>query len=840
MNYNKNTSGRITGNEAAARERINLLIEEGIKFNELIIAAGPGFGKTQSVVSFLEQSSNLGVWFALTELDNLPSRFWANLTFVVSQHRSELGSQLKELGFPDTLYKFEKFLQCLTKELYKDNQFVLFIFDDFHFIRDESVLRFFRHLASAGLENNCLVFLTRNTEMYSFEKNVCMITSEELQFTKEECAEYFGHQSTHQFSEDETDRLYSYTGGWPLAVYLVALEMKNHEIDWDERFFNSQKMIFRLIESEIFSSYNEHERSFFILLSVLNFFPRELLRMFAEDSRIDIDRLMQKNAFVIYDLKADSYYLHQIFIDFLEQKQHVLSSDSKNDILSGAAFWCLENSYPADAADYFYRCGRFDMLWNVIENIEGTRCPRDEASFFIKYIELMPEEYLHENPMRRIIYAMLLLNNLEIEKSKEQMHIASEQAESSKDSPENMRLRGEVYAALGMISFGEETLDFAEYFKKASEMLPDGSSLWKKDLSLVEHSSALNISGPEPGALEKSVDTFVQAMPYVSKVLNGAGYGLEHLASADAEFLTGNMKQALKDAYKALYTAQEKQLDDIADNALSLLLRIYVINGDYKNITETLQRLDERKETVPDSSRSADIAAGWFYSEIGETSRISGWIKYSQLENMTPISVDKELLLRARCLISERKYYESTALLDFLEGVYKKKNSLISMIYAHVYRAAAYYQTNEKDTAIDCFKAAYDLAFGNNLIMPFIEFGHKTRPMLSFAARMNIRGVSEEWLSSVLAKASTYAKRNSYITSQFKKRNKDSSPDFGLTNREVTLLQNLSQGLTREEIADSMFVSPHTVKSMLKTVYSKIGAINNADAVRIATVSDIL
>jgi LuxR family maltose regulon positive regulatory protein len=56
----------------------------------------------------------------------------------------------------------------------------------------------------------------------------------------------------------------------------------------------------------------------------------------------------------------------------------------------------------------------------------------------------------------------------------------------------------------------------------------------------------------------------------------------------------------------------------------------------------------------------------------------------------------------------------------------------------------------------------------------------------------------------------------------------------------MEILTGLSQGLTREELAENGDISINTVKSVIKNVYNKLGAVNRADAVRIATTIGIL
>ena len=55
-----------------------------------------------------------------------------------------------------------------------------------------------------------------------------------------------------------------------------------------------------------------------------------------------------------------------------------------------------------------------------------------------------------------------------------------------------------------------------------------------------------------------------------------------------------------------------------------------------------------------------------------------------------------------------------------------------------------------------------------------------------------------------------------------------------LTERERDVLERLAEGRATEEIAEILCVSPHTVRSRVKTVLRKLGARNREHAVAIA------
>lgn len=52
-----------------------------------------------------------------------------------------------------------------------------------------------------------------------------------------------------------------------------------------------------------------------------------------------------------------------------------------------------------------------------------------------------------------------------------------------------------------------------------------------------------------------------------------------------------------------------------------------------------------------------------------------------------------------------------------------------------------------------------------------------------------------------------------------------------LSERETQVLKFLSQGLNYKEVADSIHLSPHTIKTHIKNIYSKLHVNNRAEAI---------
>lgn len=61
-----------------------------------------------------------------------------------------------------------------------------------------------------------------------------------------------------------------------------------------------------------------------------------------------------------------------------------------------------------------------------------------------------------------------------------------------------------------------------------------------------------------------------------------------------------------------------------------------------------------------------------------------------------------------------------------------------------------------------------------------------------------------------------------------------------LTERETEVLQFLAQGFSNKQIAVKLFISEHTVKFHVSSIYGKLGSTNRAEAVRLGVQQGLL
>jgi LuxR family maltose regulon positive regulatory protein len=290
-----------------------------------------------------------------------------------------------------------------------------------------------------------------------------------------------------------------------------------------------------------------------------------------------------------------------------------------------------------------------------------------------------------------------------------------------------------------------------------------------------------------------------------------------------------------------LYKARERDQHEIENRALFILLRINLAKGKYHDIRSILYQAEAQPEMADYANRYIlkDVLTSWFYAQIGHTERMADWIT-SEFDGTEVDYLQRglEFFTTTKYYIAERRYHRLLALLESQDGASGIGTFLFGRTAIAVSKAICFYHLEEYEAALQSFKTAYDLAAPNALDMIFIENGNVMRALAMYAIKHPC-GIPENWLERIHSKASTYAKRLAYVRTKF---NEDEAAEgsVDLTGKEVEVLSDLAQGLSRLEIATAHNISINTVKSMLPHIFRKLGAKNTIDAIRIAVASGIV
>lgn len=833
------------------RSRIDELLVKVLEGGLAIVTAGAGWGKTQAVSSFMQQSDADFVWLQFSKLDNYTVRFWENFTHAVSAKFPKLAYRLSAFGFPDTAALFHNFLHVFADYTIGTDKLIL-VFDDIHLMNDPFILNFVENLLYARLKNVTIILVGRalpDLDLNELHRDdaTCQITEEDLRFTKKEAMEYFEDQEI-TLPEDIFEKIYSGAEGWISALYLISLTLKEKEYAPQNILIIAKQQLFELIELEIFSKYSEETKQMLVEWAFFERIPIGFVKKSLIESSNLMNEIEKTNLFIRFNHLTQTYDIHHLFLEFLQSRQSMyLTNEDIEKVHYQIADWNYKNGSKIEALTHYRQCGHYEEIWEIIRHYE-MQTPVAVSKLFLELLEEFPKQLWEKHPLIYIIQARLYLMVGRLQESIGEFMKIVHTYEALPPTAENKAMLGEVFIYLGMISQLSFDYKFTDYFKKAAEYLPQGSSLVDNKFGYSDGNFMVLINKNTAGEMERFVNATMETMPYCAKAMNGAGYGVEYVTKAEADYYTNNMKEAESAAYTAIYKAEQQQQYDTICAAYFVLVCVYVSDGNHNKVTECIEQLDGKITAAleTDSENSSNVKRyvytytvlkSWYYAAIRCYDKIPDWIVKQDARHKVPSAgyYLRDEFIHAYCLLDNQNYQELSGLLEALEDSYNMTGLLIARLYTKILKAFLFQKTGNIPNAMEVFGEAYELAYANSIVMPFIEYGKYMRALIYTARRSEENTIPDVWLDEIYTKATTYEKHLNNMRSQYMQAAGLAADNtIELTKRESEMLSYLCQGLTSKEISGELFVSVSLVKKTCNHIYAKLGATNKADAVRIA------
>ncbi|MDR3167631.1 MAG: LuxR C-terminal-related transcriptional regulator, partial [Treponema sp.] len=503
-------------------------------------------------------------------------------------------------------------------------------------------------------------------------------------------------------------------------------------------------------------------------------------------------------------------------------------------------------------------------LIRLIESLPRI-LPRGAASFFLEVTERLiadPEEDGDDEDflfLSFIIRPRLLMFLNCFEKSAGECRRAVARFEAQNPGPGRSRFLWAAYNNLGTLGIFScrytRDYTFARWFEQGCRYYQENPEPVHGQMSQSNIGSyMLQVGYPAaPGEAENFIEAYAAVVPFASASLGGYLYGTDSLARAELAYYQGDLTRAEQFARQAVYQCREKKQYEAENRALFYLMRIGIHRGDLAEIREPERQMEAQLENGEYLNRYNihDITMGRFYARLGLNDRIAPWLRTEQgEEELNVLFRGFDTLVKARCLFNEKNDASALRILEEEQARKDLGSFLLGMLEETALEAVIRHRLGDREGALRALKRAYDAARPHNLNMPFVELGEYMLGLIN--AQLKILGegkdgdaenpdadggIPREWLNTIRRDASAYAKKRSLIAAQYSGRDA-APPDFSEWEREI--INKISQGRTAEEISAGLNISVKMVKSSIRSIYAKLGAVNRADAIRIATSRGLL
>jgi LuxR family maltose regulon positive regulatory protein len=348
------------------------------------------------------------------------------------------------------------------------------------------------------------------------------------------------------------------------------------------------------------------------------------------------------------------------------------------------------------------------------------------------------------------------------------------------------------------------------------------------------------------GAKHAEFDQFLesarQSATHIAETSLDMYWGYDDLVACELAFFRNQLDDAGRHAGNAILKAREKKQHSIEAMAQQYLLRIAMHEGDYPMCSEVLKQLRAHLDDPGFWNRQLlhDLFMGSFYIHIGLPDMAAAWLAIDEKDTGTEVHIPtRELIVGVRYYIAKGKYQQALAILSNSYPRAPQERFHFGELVLSLLLAAVQFKIGETAGAASSFQKAYEMSFGGEFEMPFIEMGKLLSPLAAAVREHGDCIIPEQWLLAAERKASIYVKKTAVIANSFKRARKLSEA-VSLSEREQEVLRDLYHGLSREEIAENRYLSINTVKSVLRSIFTKLDAYNNVDAIRIALEKNLL
>ena len=863
-----------------ARRQLLLRLQEGLNQSRrlTLISAPAGYGKTLLVVEWIRHQALKAAWVSLDEGDNDFVRFARYLIAALRSLHPELGEASLQLLKNAQLPSVEGLLTPLVNELagLRESHPLLLVLDDYHLIHSQAVHDAAIFLVEYLPRQAHLVLITRADPPLPLARwrgrgQLSELRMDDLRFSTAETAAYLEMVLKLRLSNAELEALVARSEGWIAGLQMAAasLHERSDIAVLMQAISGSQRNILDYLLEEVLQHLPAETQDFLVRSSFLERLCGPLCDAVLErqgTSQALLESLERANLFTIpLDDQRTWYRYHHLFADLLQTRLYQrVDASGLTALRLQASQWHAEHGLLPAAVELAFQASDFERAAALIEQSAEEMLRRGELVTFKRWIERLPAAQITARPTLCLYQAWALLWS----GSPFDLIAASLQPLKDVDLHTARMLplqaylaliQGDATTAIQQANLALEQLPTHETFLRAmatmvlasaaqitddadrgqqlhDQVIQDGLSSGNLLLSITMLSSLANLLQKEGRlglaeekyrqALELAVDAQGRYLPVASRPLLGlVSIALERdqLEGIEAQLL---QSVELSQSWGAIALV----------NSNILLSRVQSVLGKLSAAQESLNRA-RRQARQFDLTEMDDLSVEIFQARLNlqqnDLAAVRAWAEKRDLWGIEPqegLLVSDftnahmrkyEYPILARLYLADAQPTQALALLDAVLPHDRLARRPALVIEAQILRALVLQTLGRIPEAHATLEEALTLAEPEGYVRLFLDEGPPMKAVLGQV----IPGMGISHLAS-FARA---------LLGRFASSGTSAVPAIALPEplsvREMEVLRLLVEtSMSAEQVAETLFVSVHTVRSHIKAIYSKLGVHGRLEA----------
>ena len=722
----------------------------------------------------------------------------------------------------------------------------------------------------------------------------------DLRFRIEEAEGLFRQALAFSLDECELDSLVTRAEGWAAGLQMAALALQGQVSNQGKEslpgfvrtFTGSNRYILDYLMEEVLQRQPAMTQDFLLQTCILERLCAPLCDALFTDgglapkphpSAAILDYLDRSNLFLIpLDDQRLWYRYHHLFSDLLNQRLAQSQASLIPVLHRRVSVWYEQNGYLNEAIEHALAAGDGERAAALITQAAEPALMHSEVVTYMHWVERLPEAILQSHP-RLIVYQAWGL--LFAGHSREKLEACLNSLGSEAESPLTAPLRGYMALFQGEVRLSIELLRQALAELPANEHFLRGlAAICLANAYLSEYEVTTGVRTLEEIAqdsqttgnlmlavlvysnlaeLSKKLGQLHQAEAYYQQALDLATHDQGRRLPVACRPLAG--MGDLRREWNDLKAAEQYLTESIALSQYWMragfiyfaipLTRVKLAQGEWDEAQKIIDRA--RKAAVEFSITRIDdymveMYQAWLWVRQGNLGEAARWVERFQIKEsivQPPDSVAEaynlihirkyEQIILARLHLAQNKPGEALCLLEALQPKFEKIGRMVQVIEIKILQALALNALGKMDEALAELGGALTLAEPEGYIRLFLDEGHPIQLLLQKikVGDLKLKAYVQKLIAAFAAETKSSPEQLSIVTGEQPRQPVWVEP---LSQREREVLDFLPGTLSADEIADRLFVSVHTVRSHIKSIYSKLDAHTRLEAVEKAKALKLL
>ncbi|MEW5249246.1 HTH-type transcriptional regulator MalT [Microbulbifer discodermiae] len=859
----------------------------------LMVTAPAGYGKTTLISSWAAGLESPIAWFSLDASDNDPRQFCRYL--VESVHRAtgngvpETHALLAAQQRPDPALMISQLLAEL-RSLPSELRIVL---DDYHHIDNDKVhsaTRFLLRHAPAGVG----IALTSRSQpplglaALRVQGRLLELDSAELALNSGEIAQLLRQRLPFTLESDRVEQLLQLSEGWPPAVQLFALSVRDRQAV--DRYLGELEQghshILDYLAEEVLERLEPELRELLACTSILTRINAELAQALSGQSggQLLLEQAAQRGLFLqAQDSSRQWFRYHPVFARFLQRQ--LTDASRVQDLHRRASDTWLQLHQPLEALRHARAAEDGERLQRLLSERGEQFLREGQTRLLSDCLRWLGPGELQRSARFTLLAAKMARDNFEYPQCEK--FLAAAESWLQREDPEQWRdfegafatMRAQTAVARG------QTLQAKEYAQEALGLL--------RPEQLGERIAALLVTG-ETGFCLGEVETAnthlleVEALAVAEQDYPSAAWAIcqqAEIAIAQglwkkAAGLQRRAHQLVEDQrlgslpisefiyrLRSLLEWERCDLDAAANSArrgmqinrkvgerwllpeYTTLLKVAAARGERGESLEWLARIDRLlagERYHRDWVANADAVRIRVWRVLGQQADIAAWLEQTQPVSDRPSNHFEQCHGRnhVRALIELHRWSDANRLLSRLQQMASECGLVTDGLRNLVLEAQLLWLRGQRDNALEAMREALGIAVERDFTASFLQLGKPLIVILKALPDRDLSDAQRDKAQGLIRLAQQQPELDGGIRIELDETiireilDSDAVPDFlrhsPLTPREWQVLNAIHSGLSNERIARHFKVAPSTIKTHIRSLYQKLDVKDRQEAIALA------